>query len=81
MKEGDFVSSLFTRPKKDRFLRMILNLKCFNEFIEYKHFKMDSIFTALNLIKPGVFMASVDLKDAFSLFQRLNPPKTFEIFL
>jgi len=54
--EGDYVSSIFTRPKKDGSLRTILNLKKFNEFIEYKHFKMESISTALNLINPGDFM-------------------------
>ena len=44
---------------------MILNLKPFNEFVDYHHFKMDTLCTALKLIRPGCFMASVDLKDAY----------------
>ena len=44
---------------------MILNLKSLNEFVDYQHFKMDNILTALKLIRPKCFMASVDLKDAY----------------
>ena len=44
---------------------MILNLKPLNEFVSYYHFKMDTIQTALKLMRPGCFMASVDLKDAY----------------
>ena len=31
----------------------------------YKHFKMESIWNAIQLMKPGCYMASVDLKDAY----------------
>ena len=61
----DFVSSIFTRPKQDGSHRMILNLKRLNQNVEYKHFKMESLLNVLNIIKPNVYMASVDLKDAF----------------
>ena len=44
---------------------MILNLKPLNKFVDYHHFKMDTFHTALKLIRPGCFMASVDLKDAY----------------
>lgn len=64
-KEGGFISNIFTRPKKDGTKRMILNLKKFNENIEYKHFKMESLNSAIELIKKDCYMASVDLKDAF----------------
>jgi len=40
---GQFVSGVFTRDKKAGNKRMILNLKRFNNFINYKHFKMESI--------------------------------------
>lgn len=63
--QNDFISSLFTRPKKDGSKRMILNLKQFNKNITYKHFKMESIKTALDCIKKNCYMTSVDLKDAF----------------
>ena len=44
---------------------MILNLKRFNQHVQYQHFKMDSIWTAIRLIKPNCYMASIDLKDAY----------------
>ena len=62
---GQFVSGVFTRDKKDGNKRMILNLKRFNNFINYKHFKMESINNVINLLQPNVYMASIDLKDAF----------------
>lgn len=62
---GDFVSTIFLRPKKDGAHRTILNLKQFNAFVEYHHFKMDTLDTAINMIKRGCFMVLVDLKDAY----------------
>lgn len=44
---------------------MILNLKSLNQYIVYHHFEMDSILTAVSLMKHGCFMASLDLKDAY----------------
>ena len=61
----DFFLSVFTKPKKDGNKRMILNLKNLNECIYSPHFKMDSIQTVTNMIKPNVWMTSVDLKDAY----------------
>ena len=52
-------------PKKNGSYRLILNLKPLNEFVSYYHFKMDTIQTALKLMRPGCFMASVDLKVAY----------------
>ena len=60
-----FVSGVFTRSKKDGSKRMILNLKKLNKFVDYKHFKMESLQNVLELIRPGVYVASIDLKDAF----------------
>ena len=62
---GEFVSTIFLRHKNDGSFRMILNLKQFNESVEYHHFKMDTLETVTRMMKPGCFMASVDLKDAY----------------
>lgn len=62
---GEFISPIFTRPKKDGSFRIILNLKCFNTNVAHYHFKMDNIWSAIRLMKPGCYMASVDLKDAY----------------
>ena len=45
---------------------MILKLKKKKKkFVNYKHFKMDSILFIINLMKPNVHIISIDLKDAF----------------
>ena len=62
---GEFVSHIFTRPKPDGGIRIILNLSDLNEFVEYQHFKMETFQHALTLIEPNCFMASVDLKHAY----------------
>ena len=62
---GEFISTIFLRPKKGGTHRTILNLKEFNEFVAYHHFKMDNLEAAISMMKPGCFMASVDLRDAY----------------
>ena len=62
---GEHLSPVFTRPKKDGSHRMILNLKNLNQDITYKHFKMDTLQVALNLVTPNCYMTSVDFKDAY----------------
>ena len=52
--EGEFISGVFDRDKKDGNKRMILNLKKINKFVNYKHIKMESINNFINLTKPNV---------------------------
>ena len=63
--ENQFLSNVFTVPKKDGEYRMILNLKDLNEKIVYHHFKMDTFEIALKLIKPSSYMASIDIRHAY----------------
>ena len=60
-----WVSPIFTTINKDGTSRLILNLKRLNLFIAHIHFKMESIQDVINMIKPGVWMASVDLHHAY----------------
>ena len=53
-----FVAIIFLRLIKDSSHRTILNLKQFNELVEYHHFKMDMLKTAIGMMKPGCYMAS-----------------------
>ena len=62
---GQFISNIFTRPKKDGGYRMILDLSELNQYIVYRHFKMDTFDTAKNLVTPHCYMASLDLRDAY----------------
>ena len=78
----EFISNIFLRKKKDGTYRMILNLKQLNEFIVYHHFKMDSLQAATELMKPGCFMASIDLKDAYytvSIHQEFQKYLKFQV--
>ena len=61
----EFISAIFLRPKKDGTHRMILNLKSLNQYVTYHHFKMDTIHTAVEMMTPGCYMSSVDLKSAY----------------
>ena len=70
--KGDFFSGVFTKPKKDGTYRMILNLKRVNTFMEYNHFKIESIQDVIQVVRLGVYMASIDLKDAFYSI-KINP--------
>ena len=63
--QGDFVSTVFLRPKPNGKFRMILNLKKFNWFVEYNKFKMDTLQFMLTLVTPSCFMGSIDLTDAY----------------
>ena len=63
--DGEFISPVFSVPKSDGNIRLILNLKEFNKYVRYVHFKMETIHSILKLVTPGCWMASIDLKDAY----------------
>ena len=74
---GEYISPIFVANKKDGSYRMILNLKRFNQHVEYQHFKMDSVWTAIRLITPNCYMASIDLKDAYYSVPIAKPHQTY----
>ena len=63
--EGEFISNIFTREKKDSKIRLILSLKRLNENCSYKKFKMTGFKTATDLISKECWMGSVDLVSAY----------------
>lgn len=62
---NQFISNLFTIPKKSGDLRPVINLKPLNKFVQYHHFKMENLNSLLDLISIGDFMITIDLKDAY----------------
>ena len=62
---GEFVSNIFARDKKDGSRRVILNLIDLNQFITYHHFKMDTNDTVINLMRTNCFMGSIDLSNVY----------------
>ena len=63
--DGQFLSQLFLIPKKDGSSRPVVNLKALNKFITRKKFKMEGAHFLRDLLRPGDWMASIDLKDAY----------------
>jgi hypothetical protein len=63
---GEIISPIFLRPKKETDkVRVIFNLKHLNGAVTYRKFKMDTLESAIKLMKPGCFMTSIDLRDAY----------------
>ena len=62
---GEFLSPIFPVPKAEGKIRIILNLKDLNEYVEYHHFKMDNIKVVLANVTENCLMASLDLKHAY----------------
>ena len=60
-----YVSNIFIREKKDGSFRTILNLSKLNKSVEYHKFKMETLDSIVKLLRPGCYMASLDLKDAY----------------
>lgn len=64
---GQFLSPYFLRPKPDGSDRFILNLKALNKYLIKDHFKLEDFRSAMQLVFPGYYMATIDLQDAFHL--------------
>lgn len=75
-----YISNIFTRPKKDGGHIIILNLKPLNNDIEHIHFKMDTLKSAINLMKKDCYFASIDLEDAYYSVAVLLGRRAFSIY-
>ncbi|KXZ75618.1 Gag-Pol polyprotein-like Protein [Tribolium castaneum] len=64
---NQFISPFFLVKKPNGSERFILNLKHLNRFLKPPHFKMEDSRTVTKLIKENIFMATIDLKDAYFL--------------
>ena len=51
---GEFISNVFLWPKKDGSYHMILNLKKFNEYVQYKKLKMETLNHILSFTKKSL---------------------------
>ena len=63
--KNEYISPIFMVPKKNGEYRMILNLKELNKNIPYHHFKMETFESALKLVKPNCYVASIDIRHAY----------------
>ncbi|CAH0549561.1 unnamed protein product [Brassicogethes aeneus] len=60
-----YISKVFLISKANGKIRLVLNLKSFNKFVITEHFKLEDWRTASRLISQNVYMASIDLQDAY----------------
>lgn len=63
--EGEFISNIFFREKPNGQIRIILNLKSLNHFIDYKHFKMEHLNFITDMVRNLDWFGSIDLTDAY----------------
>ena len=81
--DDGFMNSVFLVEKssstvENRQFRLILNMKKINEnYIIHEKFKMESLFSCLNLMSEGCFMASLDLKNAYHTIPIFEPHQKF----
>jgi len=60
-----FYSRLFIVPKKDGEQRPVLDCRALNRHLLFSSFKMESLKTVLDIIRPNDWMAKVDLRKAY----------------
>ncbi|PIK49021.1 hypothetical protein BSL78_14127 [Apostichopus japonicus] len=61
-----FCSSFFLTPKKDKSLRLILNLRQLNKaVIKPKHFRMETLSIIIQSLNKGMWASTVDLKESY----------------
>lgn len=63
--KGQFISNIFLVKKKNNKYRPVINLKKLNEFIEYHHFKQETLDYILKSIKRNSYFTSLDLSEAY----------------
>ena len=61
----EVISSIFLVKKPDGLSRMILNLKQFNDSVEYQHFQNGKPHFSHTNDEKRLFLASVDLRHAY----------------
>ena len=62
---GEFISNIFTVPKKSSGNRPIIDMRALNQFVEYIPFRMEDISLRNSVLKQGDFMTKLDLGDAY----------------
>ena len=63
--KGQFLSNLLLVEKKDGGNRPVINFKNLNEFIPYKHFKMEGLHCVKFFLEQDELLCKIDLKEAY----------------
>ena len=60
-----FYSRIFLVPKKDGGQHPVINLCPLNQFVDKKSFKMDTLKSLKEILRPGDWAVTLDIKDAY----------------
>ena len=78
----EYISNIFIRKKKNGGVRVILNLRSFNEqFIDKQHFKMETLRSAIEAMRPFSYLTKIDLSEAFYSIRLLESDRKYFRFL
>lgn len=61
-----FLSRIFTVPKKDHSLRLIIDLSLLNQYVRSPPFTLDNHLKVSRIMITPVWMASLDIKEAYT---------------
>ena len=78
---GQFLSHVFTVPKKDGSQRLVVNLRPLNHFVQKHHFKMEGAGMLRDLLQRNDWLVSIDLKDVYLSIQIAEKDRKFLRFL
>ena len=62
---NQFISNIFTIPKKDGGRRPVVDMRELNQFGEYLPFKLEYISQLKDILQRGDYMTKLDLQDAY----------------
>jgi len=62
-----FYSTFSLVPQKDGGLKLVLNLKGLNKYLDVETFKMQTPQMVVSQLHQGDWLASLNLKDAYSI--------------
>ena len=79
--ENQFLSNIFTIPKKGGERRPVVDMRDLNNFIEPVHFKMEDLSHLPSLLRRGDFMCKIDLKDAYQTIPIAKKSRIYLRFL
>ena len=81
LEQDQFILNVFLRPKKNGGFRLVLDLTECNKGVDYRHFKMTSLQTVIDSMRPRAWMRSVDLKDAYNSVKLAQSDRRFLKFV
>lgn len=68
-KDWGFVSTIFLVKKKDKGWRAVIHLRGLNQYVVYRHFKMEGINLLRDILQENDWLVKLDLKDAYFIIR------------